>query len=186
MFKWLFSLFKRNKIDYGLYKPPDRLIYKFWNGEKLVEADPQVIFKRIMDHGPELQVDLRHGRLPLPGAKESHDRALQTIRDAFGIKAPPKDNPLDCSITLTELEVEELLDHFLYFCENLKKNTNPPPTSPMETSPPTPPPAGPSSAESQATKSASASGSTGTESAIAEPMPSPSGQESPSAPSIPA
>lgn len=173
-FNWLLG---RTETDF--YRSRERFIYSFWNGERVVHADPQVLYTRIAEHGPELSIDLKVGRSPMKGAKESHERAIQTIRDAFGFKAPPADNPLECADTLTQLEVEQELNKFLSWCEELKKKLPPTLTTAAAASP-----NGASlPAAAPPTPSGLASGSTVTAANTEPPGPSPTGPELPSEPS---
>lgn len=177
--KLLNWLLRRTEED--IYRAKERLIYQYWDGERIIKADPQVLFKRIMEHGPELSIDLKVGRSTLKGAKESHDRALQTIRTAFEIKAPDPSKPLDCSNVLTELEVERTLDDFLSWVDKLKKKLPTTPT-PVEAALPN---TESSSAASPPTANGLASGSTATAVSTEQPTPSPLEQESLSEPSTP-
>ena len=172
-FNWLLG---RTEADF--YRSRERFIYSFWNGERVVHADPQVLYTRIAEHGPELSIDLKVGRSPMKGAKESHERAIQTIRDAFGFKAPPADNPLECTDVLTQLEVEQELNKFLSWCEELKKKLPPMPTTAGAASR-----NGASSpAAAPPTPSGSVSGSTATAVSTEPPGPSPTEPALPSEP----
>ena len=117
MFAWLKSLFTA-KDPLEIYQPSERLIYKYFNGESLVLADPLQLYKKVMHCGAELSVDLKVSASQSKAAAQGHDKAVAKIRDVFGLK------PFDQG-GLSELECLDLLDHFLYFCDHIKKKSNP-------------------------------------------------------------
>lgn len=158
------------EYSFSLYKPYERQIYVYFDGERLVKSDPMVLHKRVMDVGPELSVDMKVAYSEMKGSKDAHDKMVQKIRGIFSIKRYEDGG-------LTERECIELLDHFLYYEDVQKKTWNPPPTPPTATPPSSPP----SSEGGPPTPSSTDSGSTGEGSSTSEPPPSPSGPESPSA-----
>ena len=182
---WVKGLWaKRSSSEdrFGLYHPREREIYEYFDGDKLVKADPMVIYKRIMARGQEISVDITVARSPMKGADKAHDSLIKKIREVFNVKPLSEGG-------LTEQETMDLFDDFLVYVDAIKKNTTPPPDLPEETSPstssPTAPFGGESSAPAPDTKSSSDSGSTSSETSSAPPPQSPTGPPSPSGPSVP-
>ncbi len=177
MWKWIKGWFgkrtplKQDGYAYDLYTLEERRIYRYYDGEKLVSADPMALHKRVMDVGPELSVDMKVANSPMKGAKEAHEKMLSKIRVIFSVKRFEEGG-------LTELETIDLLDHFLNYEDIQKKITQPYPTSPTDPSPSS----ASSSVESPPTASATASGSTKEESSTSE---SPSSPTEPVSPSVP-
>ncbi len=126
MFSWLLRLFGRDTTT-DVYRPKERLIYSYSNGEKDIKVDPIVLYKEIMKVGPELAVAIQVAVSPSQDAVKAHDDSMVHIRRIFGIKPYAEGG-------LTETETAELLDNFLLWCDRLKKNVRNPPTSPPETS----------------------------------------------------
>ena len=164
IFSWLFS----SHDPYNLYHPKETLIYKFWDGGKVIHADPMVLYGRLMDKGPELAIDYSVSVSTMKDAGDCRKKFLTKIRNIFNIKPPSEENPLDCSETLTEIGLENLLVHFMEFCETLKKNSQP---SPIASTIPLPPFAS-SSIANQTTPNSSPSGSAANGPFIAVPGPS--------------
>lgn len=160
MFAWLKNLFaEKDRID--VYRPRERLVYSFFTGEKTIKVDPLVYYKKIMEIGPELSIDMKVANSQSKDAKKAHDSYVAKIREVFGIKAFSNGG-------LSDIECAELLDHFLTFCDTLKKNTKPSPTpsKPMEDSKSTSP-------SVPNTESILDSGSIVKEPSIAKPEPRP-------------
>ncbi len=150
MWNWIKSWFVQSSTEpFDIYHPKERTIFHYWNGEKVIDADPLPLYKKMMEVGPELKVDLQVSNSQLKDAPIAHDKAIGKIRKIFTLKSFDEGG-------LTEVETIALLEHFLIFCEYKKKGGNQPPTSQTETSPPTPP----SSDGSQAMENTSPSGST--------------------------
>lgn len=117
MFRWFKSWFSRSAMPYDVYRPKERMIYSFWNGEKIVTADPLVLYKRVMDCGPELAIDMKVSKSASKDATKAHGKAIDKIRNIFKIKEIEQGG-------LTELEGMDLLDHFLTYCDVVKKNSS--------------------------------------------------------------
>ena len=114
MFTWFKNWFS-NKDSFDVYSPKEKLLYKYFNGKKYLSADPIVIYKRIMEVGPSLSVDIKVARSQSKDALTAHNKMIKTIRDIFELD--PKDG-------LDEASVCNLLDHFLVYCETVKKNSS--------------------------------------------------------------
>lgn len=183
MFKWLINALTKleSKISkqptsvtteqaldrYDIYQPAERLIFEFFDGSKVVKADPMRIYKRIMACGTELSTDQKLAVSPSKDAVKGHENMLKKIREIFDIK------PLEEG-GLTEFETAELLDSFLLYAHMIKKNSSPTTTIQEEASQPTPPPT--KEAENPTTSNDSASGSTGGVPFTGQPRPWRSGR----------
>lgn len=173
MFGWLRKLFED---DYSVYHPGEQKIYHYWDGQKYVNADPLRLFKRLMDIAPELAVDIQVSTSSLAKDKDAikaSDKVAEKLYKIFDVKRVEEGG-------LTEAKMSELLDHFLLYCEIVKKNSPPLPTMPPSgarifTSNGNPP-----------TSNTSDSGSTAKPTSTAKPEPSPSEPASPSVSSTPA
>ena len=178
MFSWLVSLFKRKPTlkEMSLYTEEERLIYSYWNGEKIVKADPMVLYKKLVTIGPDLEADMLGARSKSKKAMEYHDGVIKKLRNLFGVKSFEEGG-------LTEQETLSLYDHFQDYVGVIKKNGNPSATSQEETSPDTsastPPSTEGSSTPSPPTPSSSDSGSTEKESSTNSPKQSTSVPETP-------
>ncbi len=157
---WQWMRFKRNNERVDIYRLDERMIYRYFDGQKEVAADPQVIYKRMANIGPELSVNIKVANSQHKDAGKAHNNLVAQIRGVFQVK------PLDEG-GLTELETAQLLDHFMIYIDELKKKSNLCATS-LSNSAAT----GPSSEESPATSNSSGSGSTASAFSTAEPMPS--------------
>jgi len=154
---WIHSLAGSLEDDFfDVYKPKERNIYSYYNGEGMVACDPILLYKSLMKHGPSLSIDIKVANSPSKGAEQAHDSMVKTIREIFSVK------PLEEG-GLTEAETVGLLDHFLIYSERIKKNSSPSAT--IWT--PTPPSA--ISGEGQPTSSTTGSGSADGESPTAGP-----------------
>lgn len=180
MLKLLASMFRRNPPppgdDLACYHPGERVIYSYFDGEKTVGADPAVLHTRVMDVGPDLDVDIQLSQSPSKDAKLGHQQMLKKIRGIFNVKPWEEGG-------LTETETVNLLNHFLAFCGWVKKNTSGPATSPGTTSHSSASPSGPGGPADPATRSSSGSASTASDSRTGGRTSSPT--ESPSAPDSP-
>lgn len=182
LFSWIKSLFIHNGDRWDIYLPNERGIYPYFNGERMVNADPIALYKRVMEVWPELSIDATVARSTLLADKETikgHTAMTDKIRGIFQLK--PLTNGIECVGTLTDKQATDLLDHLLIYCERLKKNSSRSAT--LSTKPADLPP---SSEASQATPPLPASGCAASEPPIAGPGPSPSEQQSPSASTTPA
>lgn len=111
----------------NLYNPRERNLYSYWNGEfvrsflffrkrKIVKADPVELWKRVMEVGPEMANDVAAATSPSKFAVKAHNDLDANIRNIFGIKSFAEGG-------LTQVQVAGLLDHFLQFCNSIKKNS---------------------------------------------------------------
>lgn len=121
LWAWLRGWFVQT-TGFDIYRPADRLLYHYWDGQRVVDADPLTLYKRLMEKGPELSIDIKLALSMHPDAVKGHDAAVNKIHHVFRVK------PVDEG-GLTELESCALFDHFLLYCEELKKNSSLSPTS---------------------------------------------------------
>lgn len=165
--RWLLRWLLR-PASTDLYHPKERLIYSYFNGEKVIRADPLILERKLMSVGPELAIDIKVSRSISQDAAKSHTEVVKKIRDIFNVK------PLEEG-GLTEVETVSLLEHYLEYTDSVKKNSSLIATPAMETSVPSVP----SLAGSPPTPSSSASGSTGNENSTDGPGLSPTEPELP-------
>lgn len=163
----------------GSYRPEEMQIYRYWNGTRTVAADPVALYKRVMDVGPELAVDMKVSVSPLKDAGAAYEKMVAKIRGIFNL--PPLKDGIEVDGTLSDAAAASLLDDFLGWCEQLKKNLSPTPTSAEATSPST----ASTREDGPPTSNTSASGSTASEPSTAPPSPSPTEPASPSEASTP-
>lgn len=147
---------------YDLFMPEERLIYHYWNGQDIVAMDPLVLYKKMQQVGPELSIDMVVAHSASKDANTAHTGLVVKIRNIFNVKNLGEGG-------LSEFETVQLLDHFLIYCESLKKNMSSYATSPMVTSSHSVP----STAARQPTTSSVGSGSTESVPSTGEPVPLP-------------
>lgn len=153
MFSWIWKwLSKPRTLD--VYAPRERLIWSYFDGIRQVRADPLVLWKRLMDQGPELSIDIKVAGSASKDAGKASDAVTRKIRDIFSLQ--PLKNGLEVEGTLTDAECCDLLDTFMEWCESIKKKSRPSVTSSRPTEDSTS-----SSAEGPTTEPSSGSGSTG-------------------------
>lgn len=165
---------------YDSYKPRQRMIYRYWDGARFVQADPLALWKSLMAVGPEIDVDSKVAASKLKDAPKAHTSMVLRIRNIFRIR--PLVDGVGCEETLSDSECVDLLNHFMTYCGRQKKSASPPATFVRAT----PPTSVPSSDASPPTPSSSDSGSTGGGLATGPAGPSTSGSASPSECSTPA
>lgn len=175
MWTWLKKLFSGAAAEEtrrlpDTYKPTERVIYNYWDGEKMIRADPMVLFKAIMAAGADLWIDIKVSMSEMKDAPKAFDNAVKKIRGIFNVKSLTDGG-------LTEAETLNLFDSFLVYVEELKKNSKTFPTLPTATSVPL----GNSTGASPPTPNTSDSGSTDNVPLTVAPSMSPSEPASPSA-----
>lgn len=164
-------LFGLGEFRTDVYHPRDRMIYCYFDGQQEVAADPLLLYRSMMDVGPELSINIKVANSPMKDAGAAHVKMLEQIRGIFGVRPYEQGKG-----GLTEHETVSLLDHFLLYCSSIKKNMKPSVTSSVSPaaasadSPAAPPP----------TPSISDSGSIAAGLSTAPPPPPPSGPVSPS------
>lgn len=125
MFRWLKNLLTpREEIipveedldDDEIYKPKDRLIFKYFDGEKIVSADPMVVYRRMIDVSIDLNADITIATSPSKAAPEAYQKMVEKLRKIFQVK------PLELG-GLTENETFLVYINFSNFCDFVKKNS---------------------------------------------------------------
>lgn len=115
LFSWLKSLFSGSN-NYDMYKPRERKIYSYYDGSKVVKADPMVIFKKIMDKAPEISIEMSVSTSISKDASKAHNDLIKRLRGIFNIKSLEEGG-------LSEAESIELFDHFMSYIDEVKKNS---------------------------------------------------------------
>lgn len=128
LWQWLISWFVRDSFE--VYKPSERLIYKYWDGGQIVHADPMVIYKRLMEVKGDLEGDLAVAESQHSDAPKCQEMALAKLRKIFDLVPLTTDGKNG----LTTTETLALFDHFMTFCGRLKKNLSSTRTPAVETS----------------------------------------------------
>lgn len=149
MFAWLGKLLGKRLAQqdvFDLYQPEERRIYHYFNGQTIIHIDPMFLYKKLMQIGVELDIELKVAASASKDALKSHDRALDRIRSVFSLQPLAEGG-------LTEEECLELLQHFFRYLDQVKKNSRPSSISWSSSEA-----SAPSSAESPATLSSSACG----------------------------
>jgi hypothetical protein len=178
LWQWLLGLFA--KTDGDGFRPRERLIYRYFDGTRVVSADPLVLYQKVMDVAPSIAADAAAARTPgFSKGEQAYQSMLEAMRGIFGV-TPFKDLGQGKYEGLTESEVTALYAHFWEYVEGVlpaeeglppeggvKKNSPPSPTSPEATSVS---PA-PTSAGASATRSSSDCGSTGDGPSTGSPRP---------------
>ena len=113
----------------GMFSLQDMLIYSYESSPGVfIHADPIVLYRRVMTKGPDLGVDIQVASSPSKDAAKAKQNLLKNIRLIFGVKE------WDGKEGMTEVRTTDLLDDFLIFCENVKKNSRISATLQMEMS----------------------------------------------------
>lgn len=151
MFNWLWSLFrgKKEELSSDLYREEDTWIYKFFDGTKMVRADPIHLYKRMREVWADLTISLKVADSIHPDADKEHGKAIGKIHYIFGTR------PVDQDGGISDVKALELLIEFNAYYQDIKKKAKPSPTTPlpMEASTPLPAvvPPTPSSSDSGST-----------------------------------
>ncbi len=148
----------------GMFSLDEMLIYSYESSPGVfIHADPIVLYRRVMAKGPDLGVDIQVASSPSKDAAKAKQNLLKNIRLIFDVKE------WNGKEGMTEVRTTDLLDDFLIFCENVKKNSRISATLQMETSHFS----ASSSAENPPTGNTADSGSTEKEANTAVPQQSP-------------
>lgn len=167
MFTWLTRWFSHEPLD--LYHPKQRRIYGYWNGREVVHIDPMILYKKVMDVGPELDIDIKLARSISKEAGKGYENMLAKFRKIFDVATLAEGG-------LTEEETVELFDHFIAYNENQKKSTNSSVTRSTDSAT-----SSPSSARDQITEPSTDCGSTAAAAFTGTPRPSALASSPPSA-----
>lgn len=127
------------KEQFDVYLPRERKIYSYFNGEKVLKADPMDIQRKLSAVSTELDMDLKiatstefAGNLPeaimknvFLDAEKARQNALKTLRGVFNVKTLDEGGLLDD-------EVFDVFSHFMIYVQAVKKNSM---TSPITSKP---------------------------------------------------
>lgn len=116
LLRWL-GLGSRHSVD--VYSPRERLIYHYFDGTKMIRADPLVLWRRVSDVGPELSNDIQVAESISKNAKKAQQEVIQKLCKIFGVKE------LDQEGGLTETDITRLFYHFMNYMDVLKKKVKP-------------------------------------------------------------
>jgi len=113
-------LFSRNRA------PKVQRIFKYFDGTRERSADPVTVIRKMAAH-PKFDVDRHLADMVCgePGLEaEASEISVQATREIFGIPAWTEDTPEG----LTEMETLGVLNDFVLYVDNLKKNGSGQPT----------------------------------------------------------
>ena len=102
--------------DDFLFKPKERMIFKFWDGEKIREIDPMVLYGRLGDVSTELDVAIKLSRSASKDSRQGHREVVQLLSKIFGVKSFEEGG-------LTESELLDVFISFMEWVDRLKKNS---------------------------------------------------------------
>lgn len=106
---WLSSFWRKQLVEqdrWDYYKPIDRYVYKYHDGEKEVTADPMVLYKKVMAKWPIIGKFLAEYKAVTDAETLArHDQLIAAIRELFGIKKLEEGG-------LSEQETLDLFNHF--------------------------------------------------------------------------
>lgn len=125
LLRWLFG----KRKTYDIYHPRERMIYHYFDGQKVVHADPLQLERKLMDVGPELSIDMKVAKSISKDAAKAHTEMVKKCREIFNVKSVEEGG-------LTELETVLLLEHYLAYTDEVKKNWSRIVTPPTATSAP--------------------------------------------------
>lgn len=113
-----------------MFKPKERNIFKYHNGEKVVGIDPFLVQKKMgLNEECDFETDFKLLELADKTSLEAFDRLVKAARVAFNIKDFSVDDN-DAETGLMDLEVMELLVDFGNWVGELKKKQEQPPSNP--------------------------------------------------------
>lgn len=132
-----------------LYRPEERCIYRYFDGEKVRACDPMILYKRMAEVAGDLGAYISLAYSPSKDSRSGWDKMIEKIRWIYDVRPFEEGG-------LLEGECVSLHDHFNTFVADQKKTASSSPTMSTEDSPST----SPSTEGSPSTESTSASGST--------------------------
>lgn len=155
------------------WEPRERMIFTYRRtaGGAVVCADPVLLYRKMAEVAPEIEVDMKLAASPHSAAAKGHDGAVEKICKLFDVQRLNEHGH-----GLTDPEILDLFNNFLDYCGEVKKNL-----SRYVTSSARPARQSPCSAPGPATSCSSGFGSTAAACSIGTPGPSPTASESPSA-----
>lgn len=121
LWTWIKSLFAKKsppQEEYepgAFFKPKERIIYGYFNGEGKVYVDPAILWQKVMSKGVEISNDLAALDMPSKFTGPAYKTLMKNLREGFGVKPFEEGG-------LTDTEMFDLLQHFIEFCGDVKKN----------------------------------------------------------------
>jgi len=115
MFSWFANLFSDQSSD-GVFVPPKRVTYRYWNGQRMVRGDPLALL-RALAASDEFNFDVDAKLAAADGelAIKASQRIVAGVRKAFGIQ------PVDAG-GLEDRDCDALLIHFMEWNDSQKKS----------------------------------------------------------------
>lgn len=108
---------KSEESPNAIYSPAHRFIFHYFDGEKVVRVDPIEQYRKYSKVKDEIEVARSVAASPSKDREQQYEVMISRIRDLFSI---PK---LGEHSGLTEQESVDLFNHFLGYCDYVKKNT---------------------------------------------------------------
>lgn len=171
MLSYIKSWFKKDELyedfnELDLYTEDERLIFSFFDGQKVRKVDPLPLFRRYLDISTDLEADFQAFESPIPNkfAPQAYLNAIGRLRKMFEVEPFDKGG-------LTEIELRRTFDEFMIFCQIIKKKSKEFQTSQEGTSPGMPS-LNQEKENSQGTSSSLDTGSTGKDSNTEMHLPS--------------
>ena len=118
LWRWLCSWFKKTEplelVQNGerldIYKPVKRLIFSYFNGHDMVQADPMTLYRKLVMQGVDIKKNLQafHEAQTEADAVNAHLELVNQVNLAFGLKPYEEGG-------LTSIETLACWDQFLKF-----------------------------------------------------------------------
>jgi hypothetical protein len=113
--------------SFGVFRPKERLIYRYHDGQRDRLGDPLEIVRRLTGRdGFSLDIDGKLAFGETPEAPKALERLVEAVRDVFGVKRLEDGG-------MTESECLGLLLHFMEYVAEVQRDLAPLPTSPVPT-----------------------------------------------------
>lgn len=110
---------QKAKKEAGMFRPKERLIYRYWDGRKERLGDPLALVRRLTTYeGLALEVDAKLASGSTPEAPAALGRIVDATRAVFGVQ------PLEQG-GMTEGECLALLYHFMEFVGEVQRDAGP-------------------------------------------------------------
>lgn len=109
--------------SFDVYEPGARRIYSYFDGEKVVAADPMVLWRNLMEVRGDLSAHLSLAFAPMDSKDkpQAYAKAAALSRKIFSVREFHEGG-------LTEAEAVNLVQHFWRYCDGVKKNSPPSPS----------------------------------------------------------
>ena len=130
MFGWLKGLFRKKKNGtHGAWAPAERLIYEYFDGDKLRKADPMPLYQKVLARRAELRAAWETATLAVPNdfSEKAQRDLVNGSREVFSLPKLGPNDEVEYEAdgkqvkTLSDMECLSLLNDFLVFTEHVKK-----------------------------------------------------------------